>query len=78
MPLISTVIARFLAFQDWCLAQWVDIAVFNTTTSCYAASQISANVNQCGQEYLRLQLLEEWIELSAKIVVLIPAVVGVH
>jgi len=54
MLFISTSIARTLALHDWYLSQWVDVSVTNTSTSCYVAYQIDANVNACGQTYLSL------------------------
>ena len=47
--MISTIIARSRALLDWQLWPWVDVSVTNTSTSCYPAWQIDANVNACGQ-----------------------------
>jgi len=76
MPLVVVIIARLLALQDWLLAQWVDASVVNTSTSCYTAYQLDANVNACGQQLLRSEIFEEWMELLAATSILIPSLLG--
>jgi hypothetical protein len=76
MPLVTIIVARLLALQDWFLAQWVDASVVNTSTSCYMAYQLDANVNACGQQLLRSEIFEEWMELLAATSILIPSVLG--
>ena len=52
VPFISIIIAKVLAMTDYVLESWVDVAIINTSTSCYGAFAIDANVNACGQTFL--------------------------
>ncbi len=71
MPFIATIIARSLALHDWYLAQFVDVSVTNTSTSCYVAYQIDANVNACGQTYLTLLM-----DIREALMALMPALLS--
>jgi len=75
MPLVSTIIARLLALQDWFLAQWVDVSAYTQASpnECWQFDVQNATLNACGQEYLHAELFEEWIDLLAEIDMLIPS-----
>ena len=75
MPLVSTIIARLLAIQDWFLAQWVDVSAYSQASpnECWRFDVQNATLNACGQEFLGAEFFEEWIELLAEIDILIPS-----
>lgn len=52
MPLVSTIIARLLAIQDWYLGQFVDVtaAANASPNGCWSFEIVNAIVNPCGQE----------------------------
>jgi hypothetical protein len=69
MPLITTIIARGLAVIDYLLAQWVDLGtpVANASPNgCWEFDVQNVTLNACGQEYLSLHGLVEFIELWAE------------
>ena len=53
MPLVTTVIARLLAFQDWYLGQFVDVTLYSagSPNDCWSFDSVNATVNACGQEF---------------------------
>ena len=54
MPLVTTVIARLLAFQDWYLGQFVDVTLYSagSPNDCWSFDIVNATVNPCGQELM--------------------------
>ena len=75
MPLVTTIIARLLALQDWYLAQFVDVQVLDTSTSCYRAIQVNATVNACGQALLG-NATGGWKYLMENVVNLAPNIIS--
>jgi hypothetical protein len=74
MPFVTTIIARLLALQDWYLGLLVDVQVINTSSSCYTAFQIDANVSGCGQNVIAaaywgwVPIMENLLSLTQNIV----------
>jgi len=74
MPFVSTIIARLLALQDWYLGLLVEVQVINTSSSCYSAFQIDANVSGCGQDVIAaaywgwVPIMERLLSLTQNIV----------
>jgi len=75
MPLLSIVIAKLLALQDFYLSQFVDVQLVSTAlgNSCWSFDIVNASVNQCGQAFLLNQVFEEWADLLAAMTILIPS-----
>jgi hypothetical protein len=51
MPLVTTIIARLLALQDWYLGQFVDVITVTSASpnGCWSFDIVNASVNPCGQ-----------------------------
>lgn len=57
MPIVSTVIARYLALLDFYMAQWVDVGtpVANASPNgCWQFVVQNVTLNACGQEYISM------------------------
>jgi len=75
MPLVTTIIARLLALQDWYLGQFVDVTLVTSASpnNCWSFDIVNASVNACGQEFIRNQVVEEWADLLQAMTILIPS-----
>jgi hypothetical protein len=54
MLLVSTIIARLLALEDWYLGQFVDVSLVTSASpnECWSFDIVNASVNACGQALL--------------------------
>ncbi len=75
MPLVTTIIARLIALQDWYLGQFVDVTLVTSASpnNCWSFDIVNASVNACGQEFIRNQVVEEWADLLQAMTILIPS-----
>ncbi len=78
MPLVTTIIARLLALQDWYLGQFVDVTLVTSASpnNCWSFDIVNASVNACGQEFIRNQVVEEWADLLQAMTILIPSLLA--
>ncbi len=78
MPLVTTIIARLLALQDWYLGQFVDVTLVTSASpnNCWSFDIVNASVNACGQEFIRNQVFEEWADLLQAMTILIPSLLA--
>jgi len=75
MPFISIIVAKLLALQDWYLGQFVDVGLVASASpnNCWSFDIVNATVNACGQEFIRNQVVEEWVDLLQATTILIPS-----
>ena len=78
MPLVTTIIARLLALQDWYLGQFVDVTLYSagSPNDCWSFDSVNATVNACGQEYILADIVEEWVDLLAETGILISSLLA--
>jgi len=78
MPLVTTIIARLIALQDWYLGQFVDVTLVTSASpnNCWSFDIVNASVNACGQEFIRNQVVEEWADLLQAMTILIPSLLA--
>ena len=78
MPLVTTIIARLIALQDWYPGQFVDVTLVTSASpnNCWSFDIVNASVNACGQEFIRNQMVEEWADLLQAMTILIPSLLA--
>jgi hypothetical protein len=79
MPIVSTVLARILAFLDFYLAQWVDVGtpVANASPNgCWEFEVQNVTLNACGQEYIGMFHYGGLTNALTGIINLVPSAMG--